>query len=200
MINFGFFASHNGSNMRAVIQACQAGHLAGRPRVVIGNNSQAQALVSARQAGIPAYHLSSKTEPDPVQLDNIICQTLASHQVDLVILAGYMRQLGPITLAQYRGRILNIHPSLLPKFGGQAMYGDYVHAAVLAAGEAETGVTIHVVDAAYDTGPIIVQCRVPVMAGDTVETLRRRVLQREHQFLVETLASILTGEIRLNDV
>lgn len=193
MICLGFFASHNGSNMQAVIDACQDGRLAARPSVVISNNSRSQALTRGRAAAIPTYHLSSQTHPEPEVLDQTIVGVLAHHQVDLVLLAGYMRKLGQRTLAHYQGRILNIHPSLLPKFGGQDMYGDHVHAAVLAAGEQETGVTIHLVEAAYDTGPIIAQCRVPVLADDTVETLRTRVLQREHQFLIETLARIISG-------
>ncbi len=197
MIRLGFFASHNGSNMGAVIEACQGGKLAARPSVVISNNSRAHALTRAQQAAIPTYHRSSQTHATPELLDQAIGEILAEHQIELVILAGYMRKLGPKTLAAYQGRILNIHPALLPKFGGQHMYGNHVHAAVLAAGERATGVTIHLVEADYDTGPIVAQCPVPVLADDTVETLGARVLQREHQFLVETLARILSGEINL---
>jgi len=117
--------------------------------------------------------------------------------VDTVILAGYMKKLGPLTLQAFRGRILNIHPALLPKFGGPGMYGKRVHAAVLAAGETVTGVTVHVVDALYDHGRILAQCEVPVREGDTVDSLADRALQQEHRLYTETLRRIAAGEIVL---
>jgi phosphoribosylglycinamide formyltransferase-1 len=114
-----------------------------------------------------------------------------------VLLAGYMKKLGPYTLDCFRGRVLNTHPALLPKFGGQGMYGARVHEAVLAAGEAVTGVSVHVVDAEYDQGPVIAQCEVPVLAGDTVDTLASRVQERERKFIVEVLQAIVEGRLRL---
>jgi phosphoribosylglycinamide formyltransferase-1 len=111
-----------------------------------------------------------------------------------------MKLLGPRTLARYRGRILNIHPALLPKFGGKGLYGKKVHEAVLAAGERVTGVTIHLVDERYDAGPIVAQSEVPVLDGDTVDSLAARVLQREHQLFAETLQKIAVGEIDLDAI
>lgn len=181
--------------MQAVIDACRSGRLEATPCVVISNNREAEALTRAERAAIPRYHLSSKTHPDPEQLDAEILATLRRHHADFVLLAGYMRKLGPRTLAYYRGRVLNIHPALLPKYGGPGMYGERVHAAVLAAGDQETGVTIHLVDEEYDHGAIVAQCRVPVLAGDTVESLAARVLEREHSLLVETLAQIADGTL-----
>jgi phosphoribosylglycinamide formyltransferase-1 len=134
--------------------------------------------------------LSSHTHPEPEALDAAICNTLVQHDADIVVLAGYMKKLGPRTLKQFEGRILNTHPALLPKFGGQGMYGSRVHEAVLAAGESTTGVSIHVVDAGYDTGPVIAQCEVPVYPNDTVESLAERVQTRERAFLVETLQAL----------
>lgn len=195
--NLGFLSSGRGSNMQAVIDACKSGRLAAKPCVVISNNSGSGALARASQEGIPRYHLSDRTHPDPAQLDTAILDALLHHETELVILAGYMKKLGPQTLERYGGRIINIHPALLPKFGGLGMYGAHVHEAVLAAGEKETGVTIHLVDAEYDTGPIVAQCRVPVLAGDTVESLAQRVLEQEHHFLVETIGKIVSGEITL---
>lgn len=194
-MNLGFLVSHRGSNMQAVIDACQQGHLRAKPRVVISNNRCSEALARARQAGIPAYHLSTKTHSLSGQLDAEIVRVLLQHEVDLVILAGYLKKLGPQTLQRYKNRVINLHPALLPKFGGQGMYGVAVHEAVLAAGEKETGITIHVVDGEYDHGEILAQCRVPVQPGDTVATLSQRVLEREHSFLVETLERIIAGEI-----
>jgi phosphoribosylglycinamide formyltransferase-1 len=196
-LNLAFFASHQGSDMQAVIDACISGTLRATPCAVVSNNSGSMALVRAGQEHIPAYHLSSKTHPDPVELDRAILDILVRHQTGLVILAGFLKKLGPQALAAYRRRILNIHPALLPKYGGPGMYGLAVHAAVLAAGEKETGVTIHHADGEYDHGDIIAQCKVPVHENDTPESLAERVLRREHVFLVETLQRILDGGVSL---
>ena len=196
-INLGFFASGRGSNMQAVIDACNSGFLDAKPGVVISNNSQSEALTRARREEIPAYHFSSKTHPDPAQLDQVILSALLRHQVALVVLAGYMKKLGAKTLSAYQGRVINIHPALLPKYGGEGMYGSHVHEAVIAAGDTETGVTIHLVDTEYDHGAILAQCRLPVLENDTGLTLAERVLEMEHTFLVETLERIITGEIIL---
>jgi phosphoribosylglycinamide formyltransferase-1 len=193
----GFLASHNGTNMQSIINACRRGRLAAQPVVVISNNGSSGALERAENEGIPAFHISSRTFPDPDDLDRAICETLKRHEADLVILAGYMKRLGPRTLAEFKGRIINIHPSLLPKYGGRGMYGKKVHEAVLAAGDKETGVTVHVVNEDYDAGPILKQVKVPVREGDTVRSLADRVLAVEHETYVETLAGILSGEIKL---
>lgn len=197
LLRLGFLASHNGSNMQAILDACKAGRLAARPVVVISNNSDSGALARARQEGISACHLSGHTHPGPGTLDQAICATLTQHQVDVVCLAGYMKRLGPRTLEAYRGRVLNIHPALLPKFGGEGFYGQAVHQAVLAAGEKESGPTVHLVDEEYDHGPVLAQARVPVLAGDTPETLAARVLAQEHRLYAETLQQIAIGEIVL---
>ncbi|MFB3817052.1 MAG: phosphoribosylglycinamide formyltransferase [Candidatus Methylomirabilales bacterium] len=193
----GFLASHGGSNMQAIIDACKEGRLDARPCVAISNNSDSMALQRARREGLPAYHLSAVTHPDPAALDAEILRVLRAHGVDLVILAGYMRKLGPAVLQAYGGRILNIHPALLPRFGGQGMFGKRVHEAVLAAGETTTGVTVHLIDEHYDTGPILAQRRVPVLPTDTPDSLAERVLREEHRLYVETLQRICRGELPL---
>jgi phosphoribosylglycinamide formyltransferase-1 len=196
-LNLGFFASHEGTNMQAIIDACNDGRLNAKPCVIISNNSKSGAIQRAKKEGIPYYHLSGKTHPECEDLDNAILDALKANDVDLVILAGYMKKIGPQTLAAYEGRILNIHPALLPKYGGEGMYGKYVHEAVLASGDKVTGVTIHLVDAIYDHGSIIAQCEMPVLDEDTVETISQRVLKREHEFFVETLQKISEGKITL---
>jgi len=195
-LHLGFLASHGGSNMQAIIDVCKAGRLRAKPCVVISNNSTSMALQRAKNEGIPGFHISPQSHPGDAE-DREILRVLRLHGVDTVILAGYMKRLGPVTLAAYRGRILNIHPALLPKFGGQGMYGRHVHEAVLAAGEQVTGVTVHVIAENYDSGPILNQCRIPVEAGDTVETLSARVLKQEHRLYVETLQKISQGKIVL---
>jgi len=196
-MKLGFLASHNGSNMQAIIEACKSGVLQAVPAVVISNNAQSGALARAEKEGIPQAHLSSKTHPDPDALDQAILDTLLKHGVDLVILAGYMKKLGDKTLAHYAGAILNIHPALLPKFGGQGMYGIHVHEAVLAAGEVESGATVHLVTDEYDAGAIIAQEKLPVLPGDTPQSLAERVLKIEHRLFAAVLQQIATGEIRI---
>lgn len=196
-MNIGFLASHGGSNMQAIIDACKSGKLQATPAVVISNNSDSGAIARAKTEGIPYYYLSGKTHPDPEELDRTILDTFVRHSVDIIALAGYMKKLGPKTLSHFRGRILNIHPALLPKYGGKGMYGIRVHEAVIAAGEKESGVSIHFVDENYDTGPIIAQTRVPVLPDDTPETLAARVLVQEHILYPATLQRIVTGEIPL---
>lgn len=195
MIRLGMLASHNGSNMQAVVRAHQRGELDVVPQVVISNNQSSFALEYARQAGLGWAHISGVTHPGSGQEDRAICSTLLSHDVDLVVLVGYLKMLGPKTLTEFKGRILNIHPSLLPKFGGKGMFGRHVHNAVIAAGDKETGITIHHVSDRYDDGEIVAQSRVPVETDDTTDTLAQRVLAEEHSFLVETLRKIAHGEL-----
>jgi len=194
-MNIGFLASHGGSNMQAIIDACKSRKLQATPAVVISNNSDSGAIARAKTEGVPYYYLSGKTHPVPEELDEAILDTFLRHSVDIVVLAGYMKKLGPKMLSHFRGRIVNVHPALLPKFGGEGMYGIHVHEAVIAAGEKESGVTIHFVDEQYDTGKILAQTRVPVMSNDTPETLAARVLEQEHILYAETLQRIATGEI-----
>jgi phosphoribosylglycinamide formyltransferase-1 len=197
MLTLGLLASHRGSNVQAVVEACRTGRLEARPAVVISNNANSGVLQFAEQSGIPARRIGGAAYGDDRIRDAAILDALRSHAVDLVLLLGYMKLLGPQTTAAYRGRILNTHPALLPKYGGKGMYGARVHEAVLAAGELETGVTVHLVDEQYDHGEIVAQCRVPVERGDTVESLSARVLEREHGFLVETLQAIAAGDLRM---
>ena len=198
--NLAFLASHDGTNMRAIHAACRQGQLRAQCALLISNNADSGAMAWAKQNKIPTAHISAKTAGSDAAADDMIASTLSMAGTDLVILAGYMRMLGPETLAVFAGRILNVHPSLLPKFGGKGMYGKAVHEAVLAAGEKETGCTIHVVDEHYDHGPVVAQARVPVEPGDTVETLTARVQAREQTLYVETLKKIFAGEIELDRV
>ena len=197
LLRIGFLCSHRGSNMNSVVQACRSGELHAYPSVVIANNSNSGALERAHELDIPCYHYSRTTCPDPEALDELILGTLVNHKCDFVLLAGYMRKLGPKTLAGFPNRVLNIHPALLPKFGGQGMYGKRVHEAVIASRERSTGITIHCVDQDYDTGPILAQKEVPVHERDTPESLAARLLPMEHAFLVQTLQRIAVGELTL---
>jgi len=191
----GVLASGTGTVLQAVIDGCADGRLAADVCVVVSNNSGSGAAQRAERHAIPFRHLSGQTHVEPAALDAAILGALVDHGTDLVFLAGYMKKLGPRTLAHFRGRIINTHPALLPKFGGLGMYGARVHAAVLASGDRVTGVSVHRVEGEYDTGPVLAQCEVPVLPGDDVEALSARVQTRERLFVVETLARIARGEL-----
>lgn len=190
-MNLGILASHRGTNFQAIINACRQGQLSASVTVAISNNSNATALTRAKNANIPALHLSGKTHPDPEQLDAAILEALKAHNVDLVVTVGYLKKLGKKTLAHYQNRVVNIHPSLLPAYGGKGMYGQKIHAAVLQNKNAETGITIHYLDQEYDTGNIIAQVRIPVSESDTVTTLEEKILLNEHPFLIATLNQLV---------
>jgi phosphoribosylglycinamide formyltransferase-1 len=188
------FASHEGTTLQAILDAAHSGRLRATVAAVISNNRESGALRRARAAGVRALHLSSVTHPDPAELDAAIVSALREHGVDTVFLAGYMKKLGPATLEAFAGRIFNTHPALLPKHGGKGMYGHKVHEAVLAANEVESGASIHLVDADYDTGEVVAQCRVPVLPADSAATLAARVQERERELVVDTLAKLAAAE------
>jgi len=196
-LKIGVLASHGGSNMQAIIDAIEAGRLDARIVLVISNNSGSGALERARTHSLPGRHLSGAHHPDADALDAAICQALEEAGAEVIVLAGYMKKIGARTLEAFEGRILNIHPALLPQHGGPGMYGIHPHESVLAAGDTESGATVHVVDARYDEGPILKQRRVPVLPDDTPETLQQRVLKEEHRIYAEVLADIVAGRIRL---
>ena len=194
-LKLGFLASGNGSSARAVVAAIRAGELAAEARLLVSNNRSAPALAFAAEAGVPALCIA--TQADPGAADRKLADAMTARGVEVVVLSGYLRQLGPQTLARYAGRILNIHPGPLPAFGGHGMYGRRVHEAVVAAGVAESGICIHLVDEEYDRGPVIARRAVAVEPGETAESLEARVTALEPQFYVETLGKIAEGAISL---
>lgn len=198
-LRIGVLASGEGTTLQAILDACAARELPARVVLVVSNNGGSGALRRARAAGAQALHLSSKTHPAPGELDAAIADALEAERVDVVMLAGYMKKLEPQVLARFQGRILNTHPALLPKFGGHGMYGTRVHEAVLKAGEAESGPSVHLVDADYDTGRVLAQATVPVLADDSAETLAARVQERERRLVVEVLGQVARGALKLGD-
>lgn len=189
-MKLAFLASHGGSGMRAVLAAIAAGQLEATAVLCISNNSSSPALTTARDAGLNTLHLSSRRYPDPAQLDQAMLAALRDAGADVVVLSGYMKALGPSVLAAYAGRLVNVHPSLLPRYGGRGMYGDRVHEAVLAAGEPESGATVHLVEEGIDEGPVLAQQRVPVLPDDSLDSLRARVMAVEGQLLVSALRDL----------
>jgi phosphoribosylglycinamide formyltransferase-1 len=176
--------------MRAIVAAIEAGRLDAQAAVAISNNANAEALSFARGRGVPVVHISRATAGSEAAADTAILAALTGAGADVVILSGYLRMVGPATLQRYRGCVLNVHPALLPKFGGKGMYGRRVHEAVIAAGETLSGASVHVVDEVYDHGPVISRKTVPVLASDTAETLAARVVAVEGPLFVETLQAI----------
>ena len=167
--------SGRGSNLAALLTALPAG--APAEVALVLSNRAATGLDLARERGIPALVLA-----DPAD-GRAWLDALAAERIDLVVLAGYLKLVPPAVVERYRGRIVNIHPALLPAFGGPGMYGRRVHEAVLAAGEPTSGATVHLVDEVYDRGGVLAQERVPVLPGDTPDTLAARVLEVEHRLL-----------------
>lgn len=172
--------SGSGSNLQALLDRLQ-GAAPARVVLVLSNRADAGGLERARAAGVPAEVFS-----DPSDASEWITR-LGRRDVDLLVLAGYLKLVPPGVVQKYAGRILNVHPALLPDFGGPGMYGKRVHQAVLASGTAESGPTVHLVDEEYDRGAILAQRRVPVLGGDTPELLAARVLAEEHRLLPEVV-------------
>ena len=179
--------SGRGSNLEALLRALQPGAPA-EVVLVVSDRAEAAGLAHATSRDIPAMVLGDPTDAAAW------LGLLRDYQIDLVVLAGYLRLVPARVVAEYRGRIINTHPSLLPAFGGKGMYGERVHQAVLKSGARETGVTIHLVDEAYDRGAVLAQSRVPVLHDDTAERLAARVLEVEHRLLpAAVLAAAAAG-------
>lgn len=196
-LRIAVFASHGGSNLQSLIDATENGRLPAEIVLVVSNNRKAYALERARNHGIPTSILSDRNFPDEESYARELIRQLHDKSVNLICLAGYMKKIPKMLLDKYPRRILNIHPALLPKFGGKGMYGKRVHEAVLEAGESETGVSVHLIDEIYDHGKVLAQEKVPVKPTDDPESLQRRVLEVEHKLYPEVIAKIASGDISL---
>ena len=191
----GVLASGNGSNLQAIIDSSQAGKIEVKVSVVVSDVADAHALERARRAGIPAVHVPPgrfRTRLTP-EAEQRFIEVLEEHGVQVVALAGFMRILHDDFLRRYAGRVLNVHPALLPAFPGlhgQKQALDY--------GVKWSGATVHFVDAGVDTGPIILQAAVPVMDNDTEETLAAKILEQEHRIYPEALRLIARGKLRVD--
>jgi phosphoribosylglycinamide formyltransferase-1 len=191
------FASGGGSNFQALIDRKIAGDLHVEFVLLIGNNSSAAAFEKARAASIPTLHTApSHFESESLYTKKLL-ESLEKSRTELIILAGYMKKLPSEIVQKYRHRIINIHPGLLPAFGGKGMYGSHVHDAVIEYGAKISGITIHFVDEEYDHGPIIAQVTVPVMDSDDSHALAERVLKVEHGNYWKAIEAIANGQIRI---
>jgi phosphoribosylglycinamide formyltransferase 1 len=191
-LSLGVLASGRGSNLQAILDQIAAGRLAAAVRVVVSDVAGAYALERARRAGVPAVFVDPREPGGKAAFESRIVGVLREHGVELVALAGYMRVCGPGLLEGFPGRILNIHPSLLPAFPGL-----HVQRQALEHGARFSGCTVHFVDAGVDTGPIVAQAVVPVLEDDTEETLAARILRQEHRLFPHALRLCAEGRLRL---
>ena len=188
--NLVVFASGNGSTLQAIIDAISENRLNAKINLVVSNNSNAYALERAKKANIPTYIISSKKMID---MDEELFSVLENYEIDLIVLAGYLKMIGPKLLEKYR--IINTHPSLLPKFGGKGMHGMHVHKAVINSKEKISGVTVHFVNSEYDRGSIIRQTTVDVLDTDDAESLSAKVQAAEKIQLIEVLQDFAENKI-----
>ena len=193
-VKISVLVSGGGSNLQAIIDNIENGSLQNAEIVqVISSRKDAFALERASRAGIKGVVISKEDFPDSGVLTEELIKALESAGTDIVVLAGYMSILHEDVIKKYHGRMINIHPSLLPKFGGKGFYGMKVHEAVIAAGEKVSGATVHFVEYEIDTGEIILQREVPVKEGDDAETLAKRVLEVEHVIYTEALQKVVSS-------
>lgn len=191
MLRVGVLVSGGGTNLQAILDAMDQGKITNAEvAAVISNNPGAYALERARNHGVPAECISPKDFPDRASFNEALVAKVDSYDLDLVVLAGFLVKIPEAMIAKYRNKIINIHPSLIPKYCGKGFYGKRVHKAVLEGGEKESGATVHFVDEGVDTGEIILQEKVPVLEGDTPDELAARVLKVEHRILAEGLNQI----------
>jgi len=193
-MRLGVLASGSGSNLQAILAGCASGKIPAQVAVMVCNVPGARALERARAAGVPTVLLEHKQFASRDEYDRELVSVLRRHGVELVCLAGFMRLLGPALLSAFQNRILNIHPSLLPAFPG-------LHAVrqAVAAGVRVSGCTVHVVDEGTDTGPIVIQAAVPVLEGDSEETLAARILAQEHRCYPRAIALWAQGRVQIED-
>lgn len=190
MIKIGVLISGSGTNLQAIIDACRAGDLPAEVAVVISNKADAYGLERAQQANIDQFYLEDDQE---------ILNTLKAYDVDVVVLAGYLKLISSDLVKAFEGRMVNIHPSLIPAFAGKGYYGLKVHQAAIDRGVKVTGATVHLVDEHFDEGRILIQEPVQILAEDTAETLQARVLNVEHRILITAVANLIQDINKLND-
>ncbi len=191
------FISGSGSNLQSLIDAGKDGRLCGKIAFVVSSNESAYGLMRAAGGGIETFVYSLKYYDSKDTAASDLLRRLKDRQIDYIALAGYLKMVPSVVLREFPRRVVNIHPALLPKYGGKGMYGHFVHEAVLRAGDKESGVTVHIVDEQYDHGKILEQVRVPVVDGDTPDTLAARVLVEEHKLYPKVLDKLIKGEYRL---
>lgn len=185
--------------MSSIIKARKSNKICSNVALVISNNSNAEALNTARAEQIPSEHLSHKLFNSEKEFNLHFLNLLKKYKIDLIVLAGYMKLLSFEITKRYRNRIINIHPALLPAFGGPGMYGLKVHEEVLKSGEKISGATVHFVDEKYDSGPVIIQKKVKVVGNDTPESLQKKIRKIEHMLYPEAIKLLETNKVTVKN-
>ena len=196
-MNIAVFASGRGSNFQSILNAIDAGILPAQVVVLISNKSDAGAMEIARAQNIPTQHLSQKMFSSEEALAKAMLDVLKKKQTEFIVLAGYLKKIPAQVIREYRNRIINIHPALLPLFGGDGMYGHRVHESVLASGKKVSGATVHLVDEEYDRGPIVMQKTVDIVPDETPDSLAAKVLKIEHEIFPLALKAFAEGRIKV---
>ncbi len=195
-VRIAVFISGSGTGLQAFIDAAKAGILSGQIVWVVSSTEKAYGLKRAEKENIETFVFNKKNYPSYEVADRDLLDKLKERRIDYIALAGYLKLLPASVVKAYNRRIVNIHPALLPKYGGKGMYGYHVHEAVLAAGDKESGATVHLVDEIYDNGLILEQVKVPVFDTDTPETLAARVLEQEHKLYPRVLEKLIKGKYK----
>lgn len=198
-LKIAVMVSGRGSNVQAILDRIGEGRLNARIVLMISSSTTAIALTIARDNNIPSHTLTIKQFSDEQEYVNSLLRLFEQHQTELIVLAGYLKMIPAQVVEHYRGRMINIHPALLPAFGGKGLYGRHVHEAVLAYGCKISGATVHLVEAEYDTGMPLIQRCVPVLQDDNADTLAARVLTVEHQILSEAIQLFADDRIKIRD-
>lgn len=196
-MNIAVFASGRGSNFQAILNSIKSGFIPAQIRLLITNKADAGAIEIAKSENIPSVHISPKHFANESVFANVILNTLSKYEIDFIALAGYLKKIPNQVVKQFHNKIVNIHPALLPAFGGQGMYGHHVHEAVIASGVKISGATVHLVDEEYDHGPIVMQKVVSVLPDDNADTLAARVLEIEHEIYPLSIKAFAEGKVRI---
>jgi phosphoribosylglycinamide formyltransferase-1 len=194
MLRIAVLASGGGTDLQSILDACETGQIDGKVALVISNNEDAYALERAREFGARAVFIDHRGKTRE-EHERELVHELIMHQIDLIVLAGYLRMFTPYFVNKYKNKIINIHPALLPKYGGKGMHGLKVHKAVLDADESESGCSVHFVTEEVDGGPVIARMMVPVKPDDTVQSLQERVLAAEHLLLPMVVQWFAQGKV-----
>lgn len=192
-------ASGAGTLFFSIVQACKTGHLDAKVIGLISNNSEAPVLKKAEKETVPIKILDPKKFPSFFEWDKALCIYLKSKKPDLIVLAGFIKKIGPSVLSSFKNCIVNTHPSLLPRYGGKGMYGLHVHRSVIKAGDKKTGISIHLVSSEYDTGPVLAQTEIPVSPSDNPESLQEKIKKKEAIFYISILQKIIKREIKIQN-
>jgi len=193
------FISGSGTNLQALIDATKSGHLDAEIVLVVSNTKKAFGLKRAEKEGIETFVFQPKEYSSREIANEKLLALLKERKIDYIALAGYLKLIPTSLIKAYRNRIVNIHPALLPKYGGKGMYGHFVHETVIANQEKESGVTIHLVDEQYDRGNILEQVKVPVLPDDTPEKLAAKILVQEHKLYPKVLDNLIKGKYKINN-